>query len=62
MLGFKVSLMVTVKKQLSLLPATSVAMNLLMVVPTGNIEPEANPNVCTVETTPEQLSVPIGVL
>ena len=60
-LGIKVSFMVTVKEQLEVFPEPSVTKNVLVVVPTGNIEPEANPVVCWV-TTPEQLSVPTGVL
>ena len=61
MLGLKVSFMVTVKEQLEVFPEPSVTKNVLVVIPTGKIEPETNPNVCWV-IAPEQLSVPTGVL
>ena len=61
MLGLKVSFMVTVKEQLEVFPEPSVTKNVLVVIPTGKIEPETNPNVCWV-IAPEQLSVPTGVM
>ena len=43
--GASVSLTVTEKLQVAVLPDASVAMKLLVVVPTGNTEPEAKPAV-----------------
>ena len=58
--GFKVSFMVTVKEQLSLLPDASVTKYQLVVIPTGNADPETNPDFSVV-TDPVQLSIPTGV-
>jgi hypothetical protein len=52
---------VTVKLQVVLFPAASVTSNVLVVVPTGKVAPEAKPVVCVV-VAPEQLSVPTGVV
>ena len=56
--GASLSLTVTVNEQLSLLPAASVATDLTVVVPLGNVEPDAG-----VETTvtPGQLSLAVTV-
>ena len=43
--GFSVSLIVTVKLHEVLFPAASVTSNVLVVVPTGKVAPEANPAV-----------------
>ena len=48
---------VTVKLQDAVLPAASVAVKILVVVPTGNVEPLAKPLV--LETVAEQLSVAV---
>ena len=52
---------VTVKLQEVSSPAASVTLKVLVVVPTGKIEPEAKPAVCVV-VAPEQLSVPTGLV
>ena len=56
--GGSSSLTVTVNEQLSLFPAASVATDLTVVVPLGNVEPDAG-----VETTvtPGQLSLAVTV-
>ena len=59
--GTWVSTTVTVKLQVDELPAASVTLNVLVVVPTGNVEPLARPAVCNVEA-PGQLSVPTGAV
>ena len=57
--GASVSLTVTVKEQLVLLPLASVTVKVFVVVPTGKTAPLARPAVCTV-VDPLQLSVPTG--
>ena len=59
MVGFSVSLTVTVKLQLAVLPAASVTTKVLVVVPTGNALPEARPAVCEM-VCPVQLSELVG--
>jgi len=59
--GASLSITVTVKLQLFVLPAASVTLNVFVVVPTGNVVPLANPAVCVV-AAPVQLSVPTGVV
>lgn len=61
MVGSCVSVTVTVKAQVLLLPAASVTRKVLVVVPTGNEAPEASPVVWVV-VDPEQLSVPTGAV
>ena len=60
--GFWVSFIVTVNEQLEVFPTASVTKNVLVVVPRGNVAPEANPPVCVVVIMPRQLSVPIGAI
>ena len=59
--GFSLSLTVTVKLQLAVFPAPSVTRNVFVVVPAGNVAPLARPAVCVV-VAPGQLSVPDGVV
>ena len=59
--GNCVSLTVTVKAQVAVVPAASVTLNVFVVTPTANEAPEAKPDVCIV-TWLGQLSVPTGVL
>ena len=59
--GSCVSVTVTVKAQVAVLLAPSVTLNVLVVTPTGNDAPEAEPEVWIV-LWPEQLSVPAGVV
>src|SRR5437870_11629100 len=59
--GGSLSLTVTVKLHVAVLPAASVTRNTLVVTPTGKADPLANPPVCVV-TAPAQLSVPTGAL
>ena len=59
--GRVVSVTVTVKLHVSVLPALSVATKVTIVVPTGNTDPDCKPAVIMV-VVPEQLSVPTGVL
>jgi hypothetical protein len=55
--GFSVSFTVTVKLQVAVLPEPSVAVQVTVVVPLGNVEPEGGEQ----ETvTPGQLSVAVG--
>ena len=54
-----IGLMITLKEQVAVFPAGSVAVNVISVVPTGKTEPDAGPAVCV--TTTEQLSVAVGV-
>ena len=51
---------VTLKLQFAVSPLASVTVKVLVVVPKGNAEPEANPAVSAV-IWPGQLSVPDGV-
>ena len=48
---------VTVKVQLAVLPDSSVAVQVTVVVPTGKVEPEAG---LQAVDAPEQLSVAVG--
>src|SRR6266511_8253 len=57
--GSSVSLTVTVKLHVAVLPAASVTTKVLVVTPTGKAAPLVNPPVCAV-TAPGQLSVPAG--
>ena len=59
--GACVSFTVTVKAQVALLFAASVTLNVLVVTPTGNEAPEAEPAVWIV-LWPAQLSVTAGVV
>jgi hypothetical protein len=58
--GACVSLTVTVNEQLAELPAASITLQLTVVVPFGNVEPEAGLHVT--EPMPGQLSVAVGVV
>src|SRR6476619_5566709 len=49
----------TTKLHCAIFPAASIALNVLVVFPTGNKLPLARPVICVV-TTPGQLSVPVG--
>jgi hypothetical protein len=51
------SFTVTVKEQLAVLPAPSVAVQVTVVVPFGKVEPEGG---LQVTVTPGQLSVGVG--
>src|SRR5204862_1526297 len=55
--GGSLSVTVTVKLHVAVLPAASVTRNTLVVTPTGKADPLANPPVCVV-TAPAQLSAP----
>lgn len=57
--GASLSVIVTVNEHELVFPAASVAVNVLVVVPTGNNEPLAKPDVWLV-VTPAQLSVAVG--
>ena len=59
--GTWLSLTVTVKEQVAVLPLASVTRKTLVVTPTGKLEPLARPAVCVV-LLPAQLSEPTGVL
>ena len=59
--GGSLSLTVTVKLHVAVLPAASVTRNTLVVTPTGKADPLANPPVCVV-SDPAQLSVPTGAV
>lgn len=52
---------VTVKEQVAELPEASVARKILVVTPTGNVAPLANPPICAV-MEPGQLSAPVGAV
>ena len=56
--GASLSFTVMVKEQAVLFPELSVTTKVFVVNPTGKVEPEAKPVVCTV--IEPQLSVPIG--
>ena len=56
--GFSVSLTVTVKEQLEVLPDASVAVLVTVVVPFGKVEPEGG---LLTTVTPGQLSVAVTV-
>ena len=51
----------TVKLHADELPEASVTTNVLVVIPTGNVEPDERPDVCIV-VAPGQLSVPTGAV
>lgn len=57
--GAWLSITVTVKLHVVTFPLASVAVNVLVVMPIGNADPEGNPAVC-VTTSPIQLSVATG--
>jgi len=59
--GSSVSLTVTVKLHVAVLPLASVTLNVLVVAPIGNTDPLARPDVCTVLAL-GQLSLPEGVV
>ena len=59
--GFSVSLTVTVNEHDAVLPDASVTVKVFVVVPVGNVLPLACPAVCAV-VAPAQLSVPVGVV
>jgi hypothetical protein len=59
MLGFSLSLTVTVKLQEPVLPEVSVAVQVTVVVPFGNIAPEAG---LQATVAPGQLSLAVGVV
>jgi len=50
-----------VKEHVAVFPVASVTLNVLVVTPTGNVEPLGRPLVCVV-VWPEQLSVPTGAV
>jgi hypothetical protein len=56
--GFSVSLTVTVKVQVAVLPELSVAVQVTVVVPLGKVEPEGG---LQTTVTPGQLSAAVGV-
>ena len=60
--GACVSLIVTVNEHVAsgLFAETSLAVHVTVVVPTGNVDPEAGTQLTV--TTPGQLSVPVGVV
>jgi hypothetical protein len=57
--GASLSVTVTLNEQITDKPAASVAINVILVVPSGNTEPLGNPAVC-VMVIPGQLSVAAG--
>jgi hypothetical protein len=59
--GFCVSLTVTVNMQLAINPAPSVTVHVTVVVPFGNIEPVAGEHT-TAPGGSGQLSLPVGVV
>ncbi len=59
--GASVSVMVTVKLQEAVFPEASVTRKVLVVTPTGKLDPLASPVICVVEA-PEQTSVPTGAV
>ena len=61
MVGAWLSITVTVKEQVAVLPDASVTLNVLVVTPTGKDEPLERPPVWVV-TDPVQLSVPTGAV
>ena len=54
--GFSLSVTVTSKLQVAVLPEASVTTKVLVVIPIGNVEPLGKPAVCAM-VCPEQLSV-----
>lgn len=61
MLGVWMSLTVTVKLHIAVLPAASVTVKALVVMPMGNVAPDGKPAVCAV-VAPAQLSLPTGAV
>ena len=59
--GGSLSVTVTVKEQVAVLPLASVTLNVLTVVPLGKAEPLAKPAICAV-VCPGQLSAPTGAV
>src|SRR6185369_17023384 len=59
--GFSVSLTVTVKLHVALFPAASLAVYVTVRTPTGNTLPLAGPAVCVI-VTPGQLSAAVGAV
>lgn len=59
--GGSLSLTVTVNEQEDLFPLASITTKVLVVVPTGKVEPLGRPAVCVV-VAPAQLSVPTGAV
>jgi hypothetical protein len=59
--GSSLSMTVTVKLHVAVLPAASVTRNALVVTPTGKAAPLVNPPVWVV-SAPAQLSVPTGAV
>ena len=59
--GTSLSFTVTVKLHEAVLPDASVTVNVLVVVPLGNVAPLASPAVLSVEA-PGQLSAPAGAV
>ena len=59
MVGFSLSITVTVKEHVAVLPAASVTSKVSVVVPTGKALPVPSPAVCNV-IAPGQLSSPSG--
>ena len=57
--GFSVSLTVTVNVQLWVLADVSVAVQVTVIVPCGNVDPDAGEQATV---TPGQLSLPVGVV
>jgi len=57
--GSSSSVKITLKLQVAVLPAASVACYVFVVVPTGKAAPLARPAICTV-VEPGQLSFPVG--
>jgi hypothetical protein len=58
--GGWLSFIVTLNEHVDVFPLPSVAVNATKVTPNGNADPEGNPLVWTIETTPKQLSVAAG--
>ena len=58
--GSSTSLTITVNDAVATFPAASVAVNVLVVVPSGNAEPEARPAVCAIVGAAPELSVAVG--
>ena len=58
MIGASLSVTVTVKEQVAVLPLASVAVKLFEVVPTGKVEPLAKPEVWA-RLPPAQLSLKV---
>jgi hypothetical protein len=61
MVGASLSTTVTVNEQVAVAPFAAVTLNVLVVVPTGKVAPDAMPAVWVV-IAPGQLSVPTGAI